>query len=292
MNYISQFARTTCVLALTVMALHASPILYSVDQGNPNLYTVDPFTAATLTTIGITTGVGTVTGSTGLAADPNTGTLYALLKLQGQSGRSLATINPLTGVATVIGDTGDNFAGLAFDAAGTLYGVTGDGATTPETLFTINTATGAATLFLALGAGDDGEAIAFNPVDGLLYHASGHTGDCDRLNDDGVCFETVNLGTLAITDIDITGSALTGEETQALTWWANQGVFLWKQNHGSGPLFSVTPAGVPTLIGQLDHQSKGLAFADAPAVPEPATVSLIGLGIGGLLLVQRKRRRA
>src|SRR5439155_12783760 len=98
----------------------------------------------------------------------------ALLRLQGQSGRQLVKIDSGTGVATSIGNTGDNFAGLAFDSNGTLYGVTGDGATVPETLYTLSTSDASKTLVCTLGNGSDGEVIAFNPDDGLLYHASGN----------------------------------------------------------------------------------------------------------------------
>ena len=90
------------------------------------------------------------------------------------------TINPATGVATSIGNTGDQFAGLAFNSSGTLYAVVGDkknaagGGLPPETLFTLNTSNAAPTQVLVLGRGNDGEAIGFNPNDGLIYHASGN----------------------------------------------------------------------------------------------------------------------
>ena len=47
----------------------------------------------------------------------------------------MATVmfDPSTGVTTSIGDTGDRFTGLAFDSAGILYAVTGDGAGVLET---------------------------------------------------------------------------------------------------------------------------------------------------------------
>ena len=73
-----------------------------------------------------------------------------------------------------------------------LIGVTGDGATTPESLFALNTANASATFLMSLGQGQDGETIAFNPVNGLVYHASGvaHSGRtllgehrCRRLGD-------------------------------------------------------------------------------------------------------------
>ena len=99
------------------------------------------------------------------------------------------TINHATGVATSIGNTGDQFAGLAFNSNGTLFAMVGDkknsiGGLPPETLFTLNTSSAAPTQVLVLGRGNDGEAIGFNPNDGLIYHASGNdTGGegCDPL---------------------------------------------------------------------------------------------------------------
>ena len=97
------------------------------------------------------------------------------------------TINPATGVATSIGDTGDQFVGLAFNSSGTLFAVVGDkrntagGGLPPETLFILNTSNAAPTQVLVLGRGNDGEAIGFNPNDGLIYHASGNDTGGDGL---------------------------------------------------------------------------------------------------------------
>jgi hypothetical protein len=74
------------------------------------------------------------------------------------------------GILTVLA-IGAAFAPAA--VAATLYGVTGDGGSAPETLYTLSQTDASRTFVRAFGNGDDGEAIAFNPDDGLLYHASG-----------------------------------------------------------------------------------------------------------------------
>lgn len=252
--------------------------LYSVARGDANLRTIDPATAQTLTTTAMTLTGQTITGATGLAVHPTTGQLFVSLSLQGVSQRVLATVNPATGVVTQIGNMGDNFAGIAFDCAGNLYGVTGDGANVPESFFSINQTTGAATLRGALGRGDDGETIGFNPVDNMMYHASGHVGVYDPMSDSGVIFERFNptVTPLALTDIPITGPPLTDEEAQALTFEPSSGMFLWKQYHGTGPLFRVNPAtGAATQVGtmDMDHQAKGLAYAGGTGACGPGTAT-------------------
>jgi hypothetical protein len=105
-------------------------------------------------------------------------------------------------VLTAVGNLGDNFSSLTFSDDGTLYGVTDDGATAPETLYTISTTDATKTLAVALGAGADGEAIAWNPEDDLIYHWSGN---------DAVVMESIDpANAFAIANIPISGDS-TGE---------------------------------------------------------------------------------
>ena len=265
-------------------------VLYSVTSGDDLLRQINPADASTVSSVTITLAGETIEGATGAATHPATSQLWVLLKIESTSDRMLATVDVGTGVATAVGSTGEKFAGISFNGDGSiLYGVTGDGGSTPETLFEINQATGASTLLTALGNGDDGEAIAVYPPDGLIYHASGHTGS-------DVIFETVDPNGFAITNIPLNGNLLEDEEAQALVPIA--GGFLWKQDHGEGPLYSVTTAGVPTLIGDMDHQAKGLAYVPAifPAGPpeQVPTMSVYGLilTILGLLFITRRHIHA
>lgn len=251
-------------LVLAAGAAHGQT-LYTVTANENFLRTVDPNTAETLSDIELTVAGDTVTGGNGLATHPFTNQLYGAVKLDSAPAaeRFLVTINPGTGQATVIGNTGIPIAGMAFDCRGRLYAVSGDGGDQPETLYRIDTQNGTPTMLSELGNGDDGEALGFSPATpGLLYHASGHSGDWDPNSGDGVVFESVAIGTWSVTDIPIAGTDLVEEEAQALTWWQEENVFLWKQDHGAGPLYRVSLAGVPTLVGEqdLDHQAKGLAF--------------------------------
>jgi hypothetical protein len=267
-------------IALTLNAAlpaYAGPLLYSISSDDHLLRVVDRSNGDTISSVPITLAGRTVKVGNGLATHPVTRKLFALLTLDGQSGRQLVTINPATGVATSVGNTGDQFAGLAFNSSGTLFAVVGDkknstGGATPETLFTLSTSNAAPTQVLVLGHGNDGEAIGFNPNDGLIYHASGNdTGGVGCLPfNSSICsevFESINPNTLVVTNIPISGNYTPFTESYlevtALTHIFGNVLFLADTGQN---LYKITTAGVVTLVGSMDHVSKGLAF-----IPKPAT---------------------
>ena len=262
-------------LVLAPSAAHAGRILYSISRDDDQLRVVNPSTGSTISSVPITLAGKLVSFGNGLATHPVTGRLFALLTLVGQSGRQLVTINPATGVATSIGDTGDRFAGLAFNSNGILFAVIGDkkasvGGLPPESLFTLNTSNAAPTQVLVLGHGNDGEALGFNPNDGLIYHASGNdTGGegCEPFNP-SICveiFESVNPNTLAVTNIPISGdyTPLTENYSELLALTHLSGDVLLLADIDQN-LYEITTAGVVTLVGSMDHVAKGLAFVNGP----------------------------
>jgi hypothetical protein len=270
--YLSFRLSVLCLLAAVLALVLVSPAavqsqtltLYSVDQSSDQLRTIDPATGATLAAVPITLTGETVNGATGLALNPLTGELFALLKLASAAGlpppRELVILDPATGVATSVGNIEQfGLAGLACDCAGNLFAVSGDGGDTQEALFQLNTADASATYLFGLGRGDDGETIGFNPDADMLYHASGHFGDYDQQSDSGVIFETVDTR-VSIQDIPIT-TPLTNSQVLALTFSPSDSAFFWVQGFvPTASLFRVTPAGTPTLVGTMDHNSKGLAL--------------------------------
>ncbi|MFZ0818721.1 MAG: hypothetical protein WAM91_01535 [Candidatus Acidiferrales bacterium] len=259
-----------CLLAPITQA--QSLPLYAVSSNDNELWTVDPLTGQALTGVTITLAGFTVNFANGLAQNPTNGQLFAILSVQGGTGRELATIVPGTGVATLVGNTGDNFAGITFAPDGTLYGVTGDGATNPSTLYTLNTTTGAPTFVKALGSfgpNCNGEAIAFNPVDGLIYHSSGLPG-CQ-------VFETINPSTLVSTPITLSGDAL--PEPLALVHWSGN-FFLYSS---FSQLYVISNIGQARIVSNtaVDADYKGFVFAgSAPACPPNA--ALYGAASGGI----------
>jgi len=297
-------------LAVVVLALgmlgsaptRADDLLLSVSPGgagaprtpDPFLRTVDSADGSTMGAVAITLGGEVVTGATGLARHPETGTLFALLKVEGSSFRRLVTLDESTGVASEVGDTGHRFAAIAFASDGTLYGVTGDGGGVPESLFNLSTVDASSTLLLELGAGSDGEALAFNPDDGLLYHASG-IGTPNHPN--GERFETIDPDTLDVTNVPLSGFDY--EELTALTF--SVGGF-FAADLGSAAVdmprfFRITTDGAVTLLGNMDHVSKGLVPGRAPvfsvpALPNPMMGALLValMLLGGVWILERDVR--
>ena len=280
----SDLASLTVVVLLALGMLGAVPagagdLLLSVAPGggprppDPFLRTVDSADGSTVAgaSVAITLEGEVVIGATGLARHPQTGTLFALLKLEGTSFRRLVTLDEWTGVATNVGDTGNRFAGIAFALDGTLYAVTGDGGGLPETLFTLSTVDASPSLVRELGAGSDGETLAFNPDDGFLYHASG-IGTPNHPN--GEQFETIDPDTLVVTNVPLSGFDY--EELTALTYW-DGGFFagdLGDTTVDMPGFFHITTGGAVTFLGNMDHVSKGLVLALEPTptpTPTPPT---------------------
>ena len=267
---------TVSIMVFAISPAYAGGILYSISRDDDLLRRVNPSTGATISSVAITLAGRGVSSGNGLATHPVTGELFALLTLDGQTARQLVIINPNTGVATNVGNTGDQFAGLAFNSSGTLYAVIGDkrnsagGGLPAETLFTLNTSNAAPAQVLVLGRGNDGEAIGFNPNDGLIYHASGNdTGGngCTPINP-SVCleiFESINPNTLAVTNVPLSGDYTPRTENYpeaaALTHVSGNVLLLADiaQN-----LYEITTTGVVTFVGSMDHVAKGLALVLGP----------------------------
>ena len=221
--------------------------LLAIDADHSDLHTISTADGASLSSVTITMPGFAVNGGHGLARDPTDGTLFAIIKADGS--RHLATLDETTGVATQIGALGDAFAGIQFDAAGQLFGVTGHRANTSESLFTINKTAASSMLLTALGNGNDGETIGFNPNDSLMYHASGREGS--------EIFETVDLGTMAITGIPGFNNT---DETISLLFDTSDGAFFGTTIEGE--LVKIQTDGSFTVLGSNlpESQIKGLEF--------------------------------
>ena len=187
--------------------------------GLPDIFTVNP-----------ATGDATFLGDTGLGIaaveglDFNaTGTLYASVNIAGGAGTGadhLAIINKTTGAATVVGSFGsctgvtipstgegsctiEGMAGIAFDAAGNLWGSHRVAAAGSPGLYRINVATGAATFVAPFldgsgGSPSGGVASLQFACSGTLY---GGTAFPVSPATDGGDLITINAATGAFTTI-------------------------------------------------------------------------------------------
>ena len=276
--------------------------LYSVAQ-EPNflagrLIEVDQVAGGILSSIDITVPGWTVDTGNGLAENPITGELFAVIqgtppapapsppapaatKAKGNakwsggstaaitpapppSPRVLVTVCPITGEAQIVGPLSDAISSIAFDANGGLWGATGDGAVTPETLFAINPSDASMVAIVPLGNGDDGEMLGFNPIDGLLYHGSGNF---SFTSIPGI-LETIDLSNPLIppTVIAADPTYTDGAETNALSAFdPSIGAFWWAAGccgGASNQLLHLTTGGFATLVGSMGHTSKGLALIE------------------------------
>jgi uncharacterized repeat protein (TIGR01451 family) len=226
---------------------------YYAEHGDNYVYVINPYTGETLDDIYVELDLPDdyINGLSALAKDPTTDKLWAMADMDdGYYGnRVLITIDPFTGEAALIGDPGDYFSALAFDLSGTLYAVTGDGAHVPETLYTLSKTDATPTKLRALGNGGDGEALAFNPNTGLLYHASGSGSD--------KVFETIDPTTLEITNIPLSGYNYYG--TRALAYNAQDNYFLLADKDDY--LVWLSDDGVASYVGELEYGAKGLAVS-------------------------------
>ena len=80
------------VLVLLAAPLPGHAALYSLDRDSPTLRAINPNDGTTTGSVTITLAAEVVLGGTGLAIDPNTGVLWALLRLQGAPSRRLVTL--------------------------------------------------------------------------------------------------------------------------------------------------------------------------------------------------------
>ena len=239
------------VLLATVGSVQAD-VLYSGSFEQNILRVIDPSDASQLDAISLSLPGKDIFGIKALATHPVTGILYALLFLDGTSLRELVTIDLDTGIATSIGttDSGHFWQGIAFDATGTLYRIDGN-----ADLVTLSLADASSTFVKTLSDVGSVNLIAFNPVDGCMYHRSGSF------------YEKLDLGTLMLTTIP--GPSLT--TPNGLTFSSVLAKLILADDSS---LYSLTAAGVETFIGSMDHDSNGLAFSSQtlPSLSLPAAL--------------------
>ena len=239
----------------------------------------DPYTGETLTTTLLTLDEEYIQQANALTTHPVTDDVYIVFG--GGSSNMIGTVDINTGIITNLGEMGDKFASITFDCLGNLYAVTGDGGEISETLFssfpcipTPNTGSCNTTFnpgggclsclsseFLSLGNGGFGEAIAYNPNDGLMYHLSGGNFSnslnytAESINDDGDFFETINLTTKDVGPNLVPNDDFPQDVNNgfALTWYPTMNSFLYVDSDED--IFSISTNGDFTPLSDFEVAS-------------------------------------
>jgi hypothetical protein len=285
-----------CAAALSAVALNAASIMLGGLGGHSN---GDSTNDGSLALVSQTTGAVSIIGHpagvsriSGLAFDIN-GALYATTQPSGgfppppgAMGASLllslnaANGSILSSVPVKDGTNQISIADLAVQpGTGMLFGIRGpnDGLNGQGMLYTINKTTGVAT---PVGnTGDFFGAIAFAP-NGTLYMTSA---DLDNMgNQLNISLKTLNPANAnlltVVPMINFMGALAVRPEDGTI----------FGDNGDSAQLFTIDPTtGAETLIGSTGRTFVGdLAFQ----VPEPASLALVAIGFGALLLRRRVTR--
>jgi hypothetical protein len=251
---------TTAAMILAVAPAQASPFAFAA-------------TAFQLFRVDLGTGTAALIGAPGatlqsLAISPS-GVLYGADPVG-----NFYTINTTTAAATLVGNTGRGSIEAMDFNGNTLTAV--DFATTP-TVFSINVATAGTTSIVTAAA-----ATSFVRT-GAIQNVTTMLIDGDSgLGCSGNCLFSLNLTTGALSLIGNMGG---GDLVSGLDF---AGSTLYGVNVG-GEVFTVNPAtGVRNVINDTNLAFLSLA-TDPTAVPEPATLVLLGTGLAAVLVRRRMR---
>lgn len=212
-----------------------------------NLYVLNEATGAVKSTIG---PIGFAV--TGLALDPNTGTLYGVTGGADPSNPGfLITINMTTGAGTIVGDllaaTTNPVADITFTSDGTLYGWSEN----TDDLVTINKTTGAATVVANSLHSTFGSGIAASAGDVLYFAGDGDEGDLTIVD------KTTGLLTTVAT--------MDGTTDEAINALAFNGSTLYGSHYitsSTEELITInTTTAVITVIGPTVNKLDAIVFA-------------------------------
>jgi streptogramin lyase len=235
-----------------------------------NLYSIN-LANGTATLVGaIRLPGGKPIGVTGMAAHPNTGTLFGITSEQSPNHpRALVTIDVTTGAATLVGDLGVTGSDIAFDSKGTLY------VWLPATtqLGIVDQSTGAVTPLGRPGPAGSPAGIAVDPQGMVFVTAKGAGGSLDNVD--------LASGALQI------GPPLTGApfSTQINSMcFSPSGLLLAVNSNGGSPastrLVTInTATGAVATIGALPDDTDALAFTGGSGPNLAPTFSTLNPGL-------------
>ena len=233
-----------------------------------NLYTVNPLTGAT-TLVG-STGFAHVTG---LDFDPTSGILYGVVSDISNSVAKLITIDSTTGVGTAIGDTGNQIPDFTIGPDGVIRGWTEGGAGNDD-LVVLDKNTGVGTITSSslrtsqTGVAYESPTSVYVKPSTDLYSVNVNTGVQTLLFSLGIS----NADNILENAPD--GTLITGSRDRT-------GTQLYRIDVGSG---------LTTALGHSSQKLSALAYS-VSAVPEPSALALFGIGVAGIGVLSRRRRK-
>lgn len=232
---------TIAVLLVTGSSLTAQTYYGAIspEASTGQLDIIESSTGATVSSTSITVAGSSINGITGMAHDASSNTTYVLVKQS--STISLGVIDLSSGDLSNLISLSEKMAGLAITPAGIAYGVTGDGADTPETIYEIDLNNGDISLNTQPGTGDDGEALAYNTNDGLLYRYGG-----------GLVFQSIDPSNSTVTDIFLSH----GVDNYAHALYYNPGTNNFSFAAGDS-LYELATNGVLTGIAEFMDTNDG-----------------------------------
>ncbi len=259
-----RLAALAMAAAVAASALSAGRLI-AVDSSRA-LYEINMATGAK-------TQIGTVSSNAsttaGLAYDRANNVVY----VTSTGNDSLFTLDLLTGNATLVGAYGDSaivMHGLEFDGStGTLYGASGGSTAATNTFYRINTATGFATLIGQIGLTSFNN-LGYNSATNVMY----------MTNSGSDSFYSMNRATGIPTLIGALGAGSTNPN--GLAYNSDNGLMYMIDNNVDNLYTINMTTGAATLVGSTGSGNLlGLVYVNA--VPEPASLAVLGLGAAALL---------